>query len=115
MHAIVAIVLPTGATGDLEAAIQAAASHEAMSGVPLVAVMLTQPESVRLLPGRIPAYGSPGAAVRALARAVGYGAWRAGPRGHVPAFADVRTAESPSAGPRVPPAGPGLAVPRTNG
>ena len=28
VHAIVAIVLPTGATGDLEAAIQAAASHE---------------------------------------------------------------------------------------
>ena len=94
VHAIVAIVLPTGATGDLEAAIQAAASHEAMSGVPLVAVMLTQPESVRLLPGQIPAYGSPGAAVRALARAVGYGAWRAGPRGHVPAFADVRTSEA---------------------
>jgi acyl-CoA synthetase (NDP forming) len=94
VHAIVAIVLPTGATGDLEAAIQAAASHEAMSGVPLVAVMLTQPESVRLLPGQIPAYGSPGAAVRALARAVGYGAWRAEPRGHVPAFADVRTSEA---------------------
>jgi acyl-CoA synthetase (NDP forming)/GNAT superfamily N-acetyltransferase len=94
VHAIVAIVLPTGATGDLEAAIQAAASHEAMSGVPLVAVMLTQPESVRLLPGQIPAYGSPGAAVRALARAVGYSAWRAEPRGHVPAFADVRTSEA---------------------
>ena len=115
VHAIVAIVLPTGATGDLEAAIQAAASHEAMSGVPLVAVVLTQPESVRLLPGQIPAYGSPEAAVRALARAVGYGAWRAEPRGHVPVFADVRTSEARSAGPRVPPAGPGLAPPRTSG
>jgi hypothetical protein len=29
--------------------------------------------------------------VRALARAVGYGAWRAEPPGHVPAFADIRT------------------------
>jgi acyl-CoA synthetase (NDP forming) len=94
VHAIVAIVLPTGATGDLEAAIQAAASHEAMSGVPLVAVMLTQPESVRLLPGQIPAYGSPGAAVRALARAVGYGAWRAEPRGHLPSFPDIRTEDA---------------------
>jgi acyl-CoA synthetase (NDP forming)/GNAT superfamily N-acetyltransferase len=94
VHAIVAIVLPTGATGDLEAAIEAAASHEVMSGVPLVAVVLTQPESVRLLPGQIPAYGSPGAAVRALARAVGYGAWRAEPRGHLPAFPGVRTSDA---------------------
>jgi acyl-CoA synthetase (NDP forming)/GNAT superfamily N-acetyltransferase len=91
VHAIVAIVLPTGATGDLEAAIAAAASHEVMSDVPLVAVVLTQPESVRMLPGQVPAYGSPEAAVRALARAVGYGAWRAEPPGHVPAFADIRT------------------------
>ena len=85
-----------------------------MSGVPLVAVVLTQPESVRLLPGQIPAYGSPEAAVRALARAAGYGAWRAGPRGHLPAFAGIRTADARSAGPRVPPAGPGLARPRTD-
>ena len=93
VHAIVAIVLPTGATGDLVAAIQAAASHEVMSGVPLVAVVLTQPESVRLL-GQIPAYGSPEAAVRALARAAGYGAWRAEPRGRLPVFADIRTEDA---------------------
>ncbi len=93
VHAIVAIVLPTGATGALEAAIQAAASSDVMSGVPLVAVVLTQPESVRLL-GQIPAYGSPEAAVRALAHAAGYGAWRAEPRGHVPVFADVRVEEA---------------------
>ena len=90
VHAIVAIVLPTGATGDLEAAIQAA-----NVGVPLVAVVLTQPESVRLLPGsQVPAYGSPEAAVRALARAAGYGAWRAEPRGHLPAFAGIRTEDA---------------------
>ncbi len=94
VHAVVAIVLPTGATGDLEAAIQAAASHEVMRGVPLVAVVLTQPESVRLLSGQIPAYGSPEAAVRALAHAAGYGAWRAEPRGHVPSFADIRTEDA---------------------
>ena len=63
VHAIVAIALPTGATGDLEAAIQAANVAK-----PLAAVVLTQPESVRLLNNRVPAYGSPEAAVRTLAR-----------------------------------------------
>jgi len=47
VHALVAIVQPTGATGDLVAAIQAADL-----GVPLAAVVLNQPESVRLLPAR---------------------------------------------------------------
>ena len=94
VHAIVAIVLPTGATGDLTAAITAADTR----GRPVVAVVLTQPESVRMLPGaadgQIPAYGSPEIAVRALARAAGYGAWRAEPRGHVPEFPDVETADA---------------------
>ena len=94
VHAIVAIALPTGATGDLTAAITAADT----GGRPVVAVVLTQPESVRMLPGAahgpIPAYGSPEIAVRALARAAGYGAWRAEPRGHVPEFPDVETAEA---------------------
>jgi acyl-CoA synthetase (NDP forming)/GNAT superfamily N-acetyltransferase len=91
--AIVAIVLPTGATGDLAAAITAADTR----GRPVVAVVLTQPESVRMLDGdgrRIPAYGSPEIAVRALARAAGYGAWRAEPRGRVPELPDVRTADA---------------------
>ncbi|HEY1320780.1 MAG TPA: GNAT family N-acetyltransferase, partial [Streptosporangiaceae bacterium] len=86
VDAIVAIALPTGATGDLEAAIQAADVR-----VPLAAVVLTQPEFVRLLNNRVPAYGAPEAAVRALARAAGYGAWRAAPRGQVPVLPDVRT------------------------
>ena len=103
VHAIVAIIEPTGATGDLVAAIQAAASQEIMSGVPLAAVVLNQPEAVRLLPcsegaegpeGQIPAYGSPEAAVAALARAAGYGAWRAEPHGHVPVFPDIKTARA---------------------
>jgi acyl-CoA synthetase (NDP forming) len=98
VHAVVAIALPTAATGDLEAAIAAANVD-----VPLAAVVLTQPESVRILgPGpastgpasRVPAYGSPEAAVRALGRAAGYGAWRAAPRGQVPALPDVRTADA---------------------
>ena len=99
VHALVAIVQPTGATGDLVAAIQAAD----VGGVPLVAVVLNQPESVRLLrctegtqgtQGRIPAYGSPEAAVAALARAAGYGAWRAEPHGHVPVFSDIKTEQA---------------------
>ena len=98
VHAIVAIVQPTGATGDLVAAIQAAD----VGGVPLAAVVLNQPESVRLLPcppegltkGRVPAYGSPEAAVAALAHAARYGAWRAEPHGHVPVFADIKTEQA---------------------
>ena len=98
VHALVAIVQPTGATGDLVAAIQAAD----VGGVPLAAVVLNQPESVRLLPcppegltkGQVPAYGSPEAAVAALARAAGYGAWRAEPHGHVPVFADIKTEQA---------------------
>ena len=89
VHAIVAIALPTGATGDLEAAIQAANVAK-----PLAAVVLTQPESVRLLNNRVPAYGSPEAAVRTLARAAGYGAWRAASRGQVPVLPDVRTEDA---------------------
>ena len=82
------------------AAIQAAAGHEVMNGVPLAAVVLNQPESVRLLQrsegpeGQVPAYGSPEAAVAAVARAAAYGAWRAEPHGHVPVFADIRTADA---------------------
>jgi acyl-CoA synthetase (NDP forming) len=98
VHAIIALVLPTGATGDLVAAIT-----EADVGISLAAVVLNQPESVRLLPrgrmpeedgGQVPAYGYPEAAVAALARAAGYGAWRAAPRGHVPDFADIRAADA---------------------
>jgi len=97
VDAIVAIVLPTGATGDLAAAITAADTR----GRPVAAVVLTQPESVRMLDPapdgsgrRIPAYGGPEIAVRALARAAAYGAWRAEPRGRVPRFHDVSTADA---------------------
>jgi acyl-CoA synthetase (NDP forming)/GNAT superfamily N-acetyltransferase len=98
VHAIIALVLPTGATGDLVAAIT-----EADVGIPLAAVVLNQPESVRLLPqgrmpeedgGQVPAYAYPEAAVAAMARAASYGAWRAAPRGHVPDFADVKAADA---------------------
>ena len=93
VHAIIALVLPTGTTGDLVAAIT-----EADVSTPLAAVVLSQPESVRLLPrpptpeegeGRVPAYGYPEAAAAAMARAASYGAWRAAPRGNVPDLADI--------------------------
>jgi acyl-CoA synthetase (NDP forming) len=93
VHAIIALVLPTAATGDLMAAIA-----KADVSVPLAAVVLNQPESVRLLPrsagGQVPVYGYPEAAVAALARAAGYGAWRTEPCGQVPDFADVRLVDA---------------------
>ncbi len=91
VDAIIALVLPTGATGDLVTAVR-----EADVGVPLAAVVLNQAESVRLLSrsagGQVPAYGYPEAAVAALARAASYGAWRAEPRGRVHDFPGIDTA-----------------------
>jgi acyl-CoA synthetase (NDP forming)/GNAT superfamily N-acetyltransferase len=97
VDALIALVLPTAATGDLVGAIQ-----QAEVGVPLAAVVLDQPESVRLIPRtegdgsgvQIPAYGYPEAAVGAMARAARYGAWRTQPRGQVPSFPDVRTEDA---------------------
>jgi acyl-CoA synthetase (NDP forming) len=87
VHAIIALVLRTGATGDLVAAIA-----DAAIGVPLATVVLDQPEAVRLIDakgGKVPAYAYPEAAARAIARAARYAEWRASPHAVVPAFADV--------------------------
>jgi acyl-CoA synthetase (NDP forming)/GNAT superfamily N-acetyltransferase len=88
VDAIIALVLPTAASGDLAASIT-----QARVSVPIAAVLLGQPESVRLLDGvdgkRIPAYDCPEAAAGAMARAAAYGTWRAAPTGPVPAFPDV--------------------------
>jgi acyl-CoA synthetase (NDP forming)/GNAT superfamily N-acetyltransferase len=97
VDALIALVLPTAATGDLVAAIQ-----QAQVSVPVAAVVLTQPESVRLIPrtaddgsgAQFPAYGYPEAAASAVARAARYGAWRTEPRGQVPSFPDVRTEDA---------------------
>jgi acyl-CoA synthetase (NDP forming) len=99
VDAILALVLPTAATGDLITSLRAADVN-----IPLAAVVLDQAEAVRLLPkasdgapgrttgraGYIPAYADSGAAARALGRAAGYGAWRARPPGHLPEFSDVK-------------------------
>jgi acyl-CoA synthetase (NDP forming)/GNAT superfamily N-acetyltransferase len=94
VDAMIALVLPTAATGDLVTAIQ-----QAQVRIPLAAVVLNQPESVRLMPriggdGQVPAYGYPEAAAAAMARAARYGAWRAEPRGQVPGLPDIRTEDA---------------------
>jgi acyl-CoA synthetase (NDP forming) len=94
VDAMIALILRTGATGDLVQAIA-----EAHVRVPLAAVVLSQPESVRLIPrssgdGQVPVYSYPESAAAALARAARYGAWRTEPRGLVPAFPDVRAADA---------------------
>jgi acyl-CoA synthetase (NDP forming) len=94
VDALIALVLPTAATGDLVAAIQ----HADVS-IPLATVVLGQPESVRMIPraegdGQIPAYGYPEAAVAAMARAARYGAWRTEPRGQIPPLLDIRTEDA---------------------
>jgi acyl-CoA synthetase (NDP forming) len=107
VDAIIAVIMPTGATGDLVTAVQ-----EANVGVPIAVVLLNQVEPVRLLPrraispdttdagtggaqpdsvGRLPAYDYPEAAAKAVARAARYGVWRAEPLGRTPAFLDLRT------------------------
>ncbi len=92
VHAVIALALRTGATGDLLAAIA-----EADIGVPLAVVVLNQPEVVRLvegLRGQVPAYAYPEVAARALSRAVRYAEWRAAPRRTVPTFGDVEPARA---------------------
>ena len=73
VHAVIALVLRTGATGDLLAAIAAADV-----GVPLAVVVLNQPEAVRLVDGRggrvprlcLPGGGGPSAVPRGQVRRV---------------------------------------------
>ena len=87
VHSIIALILRTGATGDLLQAIA-----EADVSVPLAVVVLNQAEAVRLVDakgGKVPAYAYPETAARALSRAVKYAQWRATPRRIVPAFPDV--------------------------
>jgi acyl-CoA synthetase (NDP forming)/GNAT superfamily N-acetyltransferase len=70
--------------------------------VPVAAVVLGQPEAIRLLPGAgpdggsVPAYAYPEAAARALARAARYGSWRSRPAGTVPELAGLRMADAQS-------------------
>jgi acyl-CoA synthetase (NDP forming)/GNAT superfamily N-acetyltransferase len=98
VDAVLALVLPTAATGHLVAAIRAADVS-----VPFAAVVLDQAEAVSLLPraigdedgvadqpGFVPSYAYPETAAHALARAATYGAWRSRPPGRIPELGDVR-------------------------
>ena len=69
--------------------------------VPVAAVVLGQPEAIRLLPGgagpgggSVPAYAYPEAAARALARAARYGSWRSRPADTVPELENLRVADA---------------------
>lgn len=91
VDAVMAITVRT-ALGDLAPAVCAATSDK-----PLVAVMLDQQESVRLLrdpdgpDGRaVPAYLYPESAARALGHAARYSAWRAASPGEVPELAGLK-------------------------
>ena len=93
--ALIALVIPTAAA-DLTPAITAARLP-----VPVAAVLLDQPEAVRLLPAAgagagppVPAYAYPETAARALARAARYGSWRARPASPVPEYGDLRAADA---------------------
>jgi acyl-CoA synthetase (NDP forming)/RimJ/RimL family protein N-acetyltransferase len=96
VDAVLAIGVPT-AVADPAGAIVTAAVHK-----PLAAALLDRAESVCLLEAglagrnggdvagrRIPAYGFPESAARALAHAAGYREWRDREHGRVPAFADL--------------------------
>ena len=118
VDAVITLVLPTAATGDLVSAISSADVS-----VPLAAVVLDQAEAVRLLPrdagqagaragenaghdtgeggataahptASVPSYADPEMAAQAMALAAGYGAWRARPPGRIHDFSDVATDEA---------------------
>jgi acyl-CoA synthetase (NDP forming) len=100
VDALLAIGVPT-AVAELTDAIRTA-----IVAKPMAAVLLDRPESVGMLavaaadgaadaaqrPRRIPVYGYPESAARALAHAAGYREWRDTPQGQVPELSDVDTA-----------------------
>jgi acyl-CoA synthetase (NDP forming)/RimJ/RimL family protein N-acetyltransferase len=83
VDAVMAITVRT-ALGDLAPAVTSARVAK-----PVVAVMLDQRESVRLLDGTVPAYLYPESAARALGHAARYGAWRSAPPGVIPELAGI--------------------------
>ncbi len=95
VDALIALVIPTAAA-DLIPALTA----ERLP-VPIAAVVLDQPESVRLLHAgdatpAVPAYASPEGAARALAQAARYGSWRSRPASAVPDISGLRAADARS-------------------
>jgi acyl-CoA synthetase (NDP forming) len=87
VDALLAIGVPT-AIADLSAAILAAELAK-----PVAAVLLDRPDSVSVLSAsakrRVPAYGYPETAARALGHAADYWAWRGQEHGEVPEPSDI--------------------------
>jgi acetyl coenzyme A synthetase (ADP forming)-like protein len=98
IDAVIALFVPPVVTQAGEAAVGIVAGvEESTRTVPVAAVFLTAGDPPRELADatpRIPAYGLPEDAARALARACEYAAWRERPRGEVPVLADVRREEA---------------------
>ena len=95
VHAVIALVV-RNSSADLIPALTAQRLP-----VPVAAVVLDQPESDRLRHGdgagsAVPAYASPEAAARALARAARYGSCRSQPGATVPDIEDLRVADARS-------------------
>jgi acyl-CoA synthetase (NDP forming) len=96
--AMIALVVPTAAA-DLIPALTAGRLD-----VPAAAVILDQPEAVRVLRGGVlrgddgvpdmPAYAYPEGAARALGRAAKYGSWRSRPDGTIPEIDGLRVPEA---------------------
>ncbi|MEV0403128.1 GNAT family N-acetyltransferase [Actinoallomurus sp. NPDC050550] len=88
VDAVVALVVPTAAS-DLTSAVAVGGAAK-----PLAAVVLGQPESVRVRCGpggrRVPSYAFPEDAARALSLARSHGRWLERPAGDEPRFSDLR-------------------------
>ena len=90
---IIALVVPTAAA-DLISTLTAGPL-----AVPVAAVLLDQPDAVRVLPGSsgapdVPSYAYPEGAARAMGRAAKYGAWRSRPAGTIPELDGLRVPEA---------------------
>jgi acyl-CoA synthetase (NDP forming)/GNAT superfamily N-acetyltransferase len=94
VDALLAIGVPTAAADLTEAILTADVAK------PVAAAVLGRPESVSILSPaneatagvrRVPVYGYPESAARALAHAAGYREWRSAPHGAVPELEDVQT------------------------
>ncbi len=98
MDALLVLFVPplAGSDEDVAVAIRSAV-EELPRPIPVVCVFMASEDGVSTLRAgrvRVPVYGFPEEAARALARAVQYAEWRRAPVGSVPRFDDVRPDEA---------------------
>ena len=98
VDAVVTIFIPPlpGRAGEVEAALCRARSA-LPEGLPLLAVMMSGERPPSEPGSRLPTFGFPEEAARALAHAARYGAWRARPQEPVAEFPDARADEAAAA------------------